>query len=79
MWTYRVTVTGSVPRIVGDRIRSRFGEVTIRAETDRTVLTGLIIDQPAIRALTGLLWDLGCEILLLVATLDGRTTGREPR
>ena len=70
-WTYRLAVNGPVPQVVVDRIGSRFGEVAIHAENGRTVLTGLIADQPALRALTGLLWDLGCEIVLLVVTPDG--------
>jgi hypothetical protein len=68
---YRVEVRGGVPRALGDEVRRRFGEVAIRTAGDRTVLSGLDLDQAGLRSLLGLIWDAGGE-LRLVQAMDRR-------
>jgi hypothetical protein len=68
--TYRLDLAGPVPGAVADQIRRRFGDVTIRALPPGTVLDGSVADQAALRALLGLLWDVGSEVRLLQVTDD---------
>lgn len=61
--TYRVTVAGPLPGSLAGVIRSRFAGVTIRPGTRRTALELDAVDQPALRALLTLLWDVGHDVL----------------
>lgn len=71
-WTYHLALAGRVPLAVADQIPHRFGAVTVRSAPPGTVLDGSLPDQAALRALLGLLWDVGGEIRLLRVTDDGR-------
>jgi hypothetical protein len=70
---YRVEIRGALPGGLAGELRRRFGEFTHRTESGRTVLTHLELDQAALRALLGLLWDVDSE-LRLVTTIDQETT-----
>jgi hypothetical protein len=70
---YRVEIRGALPSGLSDELRRRFGEFAIHAEASRTVLSHLALDQAALRALLGLLWDVDSE-LRLVTTMDKETT-----
>ncbi len=67
MTTYRLEISGPLPRTVREELRRRFGEIEVRSQEARTVLSGLAVDQSALRALLSLLWDLGSEIHLVQA------------
>jgi hypothetical protein len=74
---YELHIANRPPRLVLDQIRSRFGEVAVRRDADRTVLTGTVIDQPALRALLTLVWDSGGDVLAVL--VDGEPhPGRNP-
>jgi hypothetical protein len=59
-----------------EELRRRFGELVVRSEGDRTVLSGLTVDQAALRALLGLLWDVGGELQLVRATATPSQAGK---
>jgi hypothetical protein len=65
---YELILAGALPRPVAEVIRSRFGEVVLRSERDATVMTGDIVDQPALRALLSLVWDTGGHVMSLEIT-----------
>jgi hypothetical protein len=69
---YRVEIRGGLPRGLRDELHSRFGELTIHADSSGTVLSHLVLDQAGLRALLSLLWDVGGE-LRLVTTADDET------
>jgi hypothetical protein len=70
---YRVEIRGALPSGLRHELRRRFGEFAIQADAGRTVLSHLALDQAALRALLGLLWDVDSE-LRLVTTIDEETT-----
>jgi hypothetical protein len=70
--TYRLEIRGRLPVVAGEELRRRFGELEVRLLVDRTVLSGLTVDQAALRAMLGLLWDIGGEVLLVRATSYSR-------
>ena len=72
--SYEVHLASRPPRLVLEQIRSRFGEVGVRRDPDRTVLTGTVTDQPALRALLTLVWDGGGDVLAVL--IDGEPTSR---
>jgi hypothetical protein len=63
--TYHVEIRGHLPWGTHDELRRRFGEIVTHCDADRTVLSGLTVDQAALRAVLGLLWDVGGELHLL--------------
>lgn len=68
-----LTIAGGVARPVLDTLEARFDVRAVRLTdrpTDRTVLTVAGVDQPAVRALMILLWDLGHDVLAM-STVDG--------
>jgi hypothetical protein len=65
--TYRLEIRGRLPSVAREELRRRFGEVEVRSGRARTVVSGLTVDQAALRAVLGLLWDVGCEIQLVRA------------
>jgi len=70
--TYRLEIHGPLPRVVREELHRRFGDVQVRSDGDRTVVSGLTADQAALRAVLSLLWDLGSEVRLVQAiTLPG--------
>ena len=74
---YELHLASRPPRLVLDQIRGRFGEVAVRRDPDRTVLTGSVTDQSALRALLTLVWDGGGDILA-VLTDGGHCPRRIP-
>ena len=65
--TYRLEIRGPLPRVAQEELRRRFGEVEVRSEGGRTVVSGLTADQAALRAVLSLLWDVGSEVRLVRA------------
>jgi len=65
--TYHLEIRGRLPRGVQEELRDRFGEIDVRSRGARTVLSGLTVDQAALRAVLGLLWDVGSEVHLVQA------------
>lgn len=63
--TYELEIRGKLPRGTNDELRQRFGDFLVRTEANRTVLSGILVDQAALRALLGMLWDVGSEIQLV--------------
>ena len=58
----RVHIAGRIPASRVELIRSRFGDMALRASTGRDVLEGPVADQSAVRALLNLLRDTGSDI-----------------
>lgn len=76
--TYRLEIRGRLPRVARDELRRRFGEVEVRARGVGTEISGLTVDQAALRAALGLLWDVGCDIQLVRAmSSSDRKNNRE--
>jgi hypothetical protein len=74
--TYRLEIRGRLPRVAHEELRRRFGEVEVRSNGVRTVVSGLTVDQAALRAVLGLLWDVGTEVHLVQAmSLSGEERG----
>ena len=65
--TYRLEIRGRLPSVGREELRRRFGEIEVHSRGARTVVSGLTVDQAALRAALGLLWDVGCEIQLVRA------------
>jgi hypothetical protein len=65
--TYRLEIRGPLPRLVQEELRRRFGEVDVWSRGTRTVVSGLTVDQAALRAALNLLWDVGSEVHLVRA------------
>jgi hypothetical protein len=64
---YRLVIAGPVAQWLTDTIADRFGGVSISAAANGTVLEVVEADQPALRALLTLLWDVGHDVLSLSA------------
>jgi hypothetical protein len=60
---YRLVVSGPLPHTTVATIHARFKPDHIVAGLNSTEVTGMAIDQPALRALAGLVWDTGGQIL----------------
>jgi hypothetical protein len=77
--TYRVEIRGNLPRGIQEELRRRFGDVVARYDGDRTVLSGLTVDQAALRSVLGLLWNGGSElhVVRVVAPTDHEEQGVE--
>ena len=63
--SYDLEIRGKLPRGTHEELRRRFGDFFLRDEGNRTVLSGLNIDQAALRSVLGLLWDVGGEVHFL--------------
>ena len=75
LMTYRLEIRGRLPRVAQEELRRRFGEVEVQAHGARTVVSGLTVDQAALRAVLSLLWDVGSEVhLVQVMSLPGEGT-----
>lgn len=59
---YRITVTGALPEGVNREIVRRFGPIEVALLADGTSLQVGATDQAALRAVLGLLWDVGAEV-----------------
>ena len=75
--TYRLEIRGPLPRMAKEELHRRFGEVEVRSEGARTVVSGLTADQAALRAVLSLLWDIGLEVLVVEATPLSDQDGKE--
>ena len=74
--TYRLEIHGPLPRVAHEELRRRFGDIEVRSEGARTVVSGLTADQAALRAVLSLLWDIGSEVRLVQASsLPGEERG----
>jgi hypothetical protein len=71
---FEVHLVGPVPRTVLQTIQNRFGDVSVTAEPDGAVMTGLLQDQPQLRGLLAVIWDAGGSIRYL-AVNDEHATG----
>ncbi|MEV6494959.1 hypothetical protein AB0M20_41005 [Actinoplanes sp. NPDC051633] len=67
---YRVDIRGTLSEGLANELRRRFGEFTRHTENGRTVLTELVLDQAALRALLDQLWDAHSEVRLVTAIDD---------
>ena len=73
--TYRLEIRGRLPRMAHEELRRRYGEIEVRSYGARTVVSGLTVDQAALRAVLSLLWDIGGEVHLVRAmSLSGEKT-----
>ena len=61
--SYDLEIRGKLPRGTHEELRRRFGDFFLRDEGNRTVLSGINVDQAALRSLLGLLWDVGGEFI----------------
>ena len=48
--TYRLEIRGPLPCAAQDELRRRFGDVEVQSEETQTVVSGLTVDQAALRA-----------------------------
>jgi len=62
---YRLMISGSLPQISVELLRSRFEPDNITVGPACTAVTGTVLDQPELRALLALLWDTGGRLLSL--------------
>lgn len=69
---YELHLASRPPQHVLDQIRSRVGAVGVRCGPDRTVLTGTVLDQPALRALLDVVWDGGGDVLAVLTVPSGQ-------
>ena len=73
--TYRLEIRGRLPRVArgaAPAVRRGRGAVT----GSRTVVSGITVDQAALRAVLSLLWDVGSEVHLVRAmSPSGEGTG----
>ena len=65
--TYRLEIRGPLPRAAQEELGRRFGDVEVQSEETWTAVSGLTVDQAALRAVLSLLWDLGSEVRLVEA------------
>ena len=75
--SYDLEIRGKLPRGTHEELRRRFGDFFLRDEGNRTVLSGLNIDQAALRSVLGLLWDVGGEVHFLRAVARPGREGKE--
>ena len=66
----QVGLAGPVPAASVEVLRSRFEDITLSTGGGLTLLEGRVADQAALRALLGLLWDVGSEIRSVRVTPD---------
>ena len=64
----RVTVAGPLSLAAGQALRSQFGRALSVSRGDQTTVLDLDgLDQPAIRGLLTLLWDLGHDVVAVIS------------
>jgi hypothetical protein len=66
---FEVWVSDPLPLAVLETIQLRFGDFTVRAQSHTTVVTGQLLDQPALRGLLTLIWDSGGSIQLVTVNI----------
>jgi hypothetical protein len=60
---YLVRVAGPVSRVVTDTVAERFGPVEVRSDQAGSVLAVRVRDQPALRSLLTVLFDVGHDVV----------------
>jgi hypothetical protein len=80
---YRLQLLGLLPQSALDLLSSRFRMQTCSVEQGSTVLTGTVSDQPQLRALLTVVWDVGGRVDSLGTTPQTpyeihRTTSESP-
>ena len=60
---YRLVISGSLPRTTRDLLDSRFRPDQVETVPASTAVTVTVVDQPALRALLGLIWDTGRQVV----------------
>ncbi|HVD21607.1 MAG TPA: hypothetical protein VNC23_00805 [Lapillicoccus sp.] len=60
---YLVRVAGPVSRVVTDTVTERFGPVEVRRDEFGSVLAVRVRDQPALRSLLAVLFDVGHDVV----------------
>ena len=81
---YRLQLVGLLPESALDLLSSRFPMDACSVEHGFTVLTGTVSDQPQLRALLTLIWDVGGRVDSLETTTQTalemhRVTPESPR
>ena len=77
---YRIVVAGRLSRPLVDTIDARFGSAASIRPSGKDTAVLLTADQPSLRALVTLLWDLGHELMAVSAWTGGSDqTRREDR
>ena len=71
---YRLTIFGSLPRATSEVLRDRFRVGGVSIEPTSTVLTGRLVDQPALRTLLILIWDVGGSVKSLEIQVESPAT-----
>ena len=56
---YRLVLSGPLPQAIVKLFHTRFGIVDLVPDRTSTTPTGIVNDQPALRALLGRIWDTG--------------------
>jgi hypothetical protein len=75
---YRLIVAGRVARAAVDTIEARFGGAATIHRIGEDTAVELTADQPSLRALATLLWDLGHDLLAISRFPDGTAALTKP-
>jgi hypothetical protein len=67
---YRLVVAGPIAQAAADIVDARFGGAAAIHGFGHDTVVDLIADQPSLRALVTLLWDLGHELLAVLKFPD---------
>ena len=59
---YRIDLSAPLPAGLVDQIKDRFALTDVRLRHDEFVIRTGVFDQPALRALLDLIWDVGAEL-----------------
>ena len=63
--TVRLVLSGLLPLTTVKLLHTRFGVVDLIGGGASTTVTGIVDDQPALRALLSLIWDTGGSVISL--------------
>ena len=74
---YLVTVAGSLSQAAIQLIDARFGPAAVIQDSGTDTAVELTADQPALRALLTMLWDLGHELAILQPTGVHQSVGQK--
>ena len=77
MLLFRLRISGPLPRTAVALLAERFQIDEIRVLPVATCITGLVVDQPELRALLSLVWDTGGQLTYLDLEATTRTTTHE--
>ena len=72
----RVIVAGSLSQAACQLIEARFGPVAVVDNSRSDTAVELTADQPALRALLTMLWDLGHEVAVLQPSGGPQSVGQ---